>query len=90
MNSLIVAGDTSYVSAVSVLDLSSLNPLLIKSISSKSLFTQSTSPTRPKSTISSSILLAGFLCANIKLESMGVQIDTLTPEQEEYLHSWKL
>lgn len=31
-----------------------------------------------------------YMIANIKLESMGVQIDTLTPEQEEYLHSWKL
>lgn len=28
--------------------------------------------------------------ASLKLESMGIQIDTLTPEQEEYLHSWKL
>lgn len=28
--------------------------------------------------------------ARLKLESMGIQIDTLTPEQEEYLHSWKL
>ena len=26
--------------------------------------------------------------AKIKLESMGIKIDTLTPEQEEYLHSW--
>ena len=26
--------------------------------------------------------------AKIKLESMGIEIDTLTPEQEEYLHSW--
>ncbi len=26
--------------------------------------------------------------AKIKLDSMGIQIDTLTPEQEEYLHSW--
>lgn len=31
-----------------------------------------------------------YMIANIKLESMGVQIDTLTPEQEEYLHSWKI
>ena len=27
--------------------------------------------------------------ASLKLESMGIQIDTLTPEQEEYLNSWK-
>lgn len=27
--------------------------------------------------------------ARMKLESMGVQIDTLTPEQEEYLSSWQ-
>lgn len=26
--------------------------------------------------------------AKIKLESMGIEIDTLTPEQELYLHSW--
>ena len=26
--------------------------------------------------------------ARLKLESMGVKIDTLTPEQERYLHSW--
>lgn len=26
--------------------------------------------------------------AKIKLDSMGIQIDTLTPEQEAYLHSW--
>lgn len=26
--------------------------------------------------------------ARIKLESMGIQIDTLTPEQEKYLNSW--
>ena len=26
--------------------------------------------------------------AKIKLDSMGIKIDTLTPEQEEYLHSW--
>ena len=31
-----------------------------------------------------------YMIANIKLEAMGVQIDTLTPEQEEYLHSWKI
>ncbi len=28
--------------------------------------------------------------ASLKLESMGIQIDTLTAEQEEYLNSWKL
>ncbi len=28
--------------------------------------------------------------ARLKLESMGISIDTLTPEQEEYLHSWQL
>jgi len=28
--------------------------------------------------------------AELKLEAMGIQIDTLTPEQEEYLNSWKL
>lgn len=28
--------------------------------------------------------------ARLKLESMGIQIDTLTAEQEEYLNSWKL
>lgn len=28
--------------------------------------------------------------AQLKLESMGIKIDTLTPEQEEYLNSWKL
>ena len=28
--------------------------------------------------------------AKLKLESMGIEIDTLTPEQEEYLNSWKL
>jgi adenosylhomocysteinase len=27
--------------------------------------------------------------ARIKLQSMGVQIDTLTPEQEKYLSSWE-
>ncbi|MCQ2739847.1 MAG: adenosylhomocysteinase [bacterium] len=28
--------------------------------------------------------------ATLKLESMGIRIDSLTPEQEEYLNSWKL
>ena len=28
--------------------------------------------------------------AQLKLESMGIQIDTLTAEQEKYLNSWKL
>ena len=28
--------------------------------------------------------------AKLKLESMGIEIDTLTAEQEEYLNSWKL
>lgn len=28
--------------------------------------------------------------AKIKLESMGIEIDTLTPEQEEYLKSWDI
>ena len=28
--------------------------------------------------------------AKLKLESMGISIDTLTAEQEEYLNSWKL
>jgi adenosylhomocysteinase len=28
--------------------------------------------------------------ARLKLESMGVEIDTLTPEQEEYLNSWEM
>ena len=28
--------------------------------------------------------------ARLKLESMGMAIDTLTPQQEEYLHSWEL
>lgn len=28
--------------------------------------------------------------AELKLKSMGIKIDTLTPEQEEYLHSWKI
>ena len=27
--------------------------------------------------------------AELKLKSMGISIDTLTAEQEEYLHSWK-
>ena len=27
--------------------------------------------------------------ARLKLEAMGVEIDTLTPEQEKYLHSWE-
>ena len=27
--------------------------------------------------------------AQLKLKSMGVEIDTLTAEQEEYLNSWK-
>ncbi|MDK2981711.1 MAG: adenosylhomocysteinase [Chloroflexota bacterium] len=27
--------------------------------------------------------------ARLKLEAMGVKIDTLTPEQEDYLHSWE-
>jgi len=27
--------------------------------------------------------------ARLKLAAMGVQIDTLTPEQEDYLHSWE-
>ena len=27
--------------------------------------------------------------ARLKLEAMGIRIDTLTPEQEEYLHSWE-
>lgn len=31
-----------------------------------------------------------YMIANLKLEAMGVKIDTLTPEQEEYLNSWKL
>jgi adenosylhomocysteinase len=26
--------------------------------------------------------------ARLKLESMGIEIDTLTPEQEKYLNSW--
>ncbi len=28
--------------------------------------------------------------AKLKLDSMGISIDTLTPEQEKYLNSWKL
>ena len=28
--------------------------------------------------------------AQLKLKSMGIEIDTLTPEQEEYLNSWKI
>ena len=28
--------------------------------------------------------------AELKLKSMGIEIDTLTPEQEEYLNSWKI
>lgn len=27
--------------------------------------------------------------ARLKLEAMGIEIDTLTPEQEKYLHSWE-
>jgi adenosylhomocysteinase len=27
--------------------------------------------------------------ARFKLESMGIKIDTLTPEQESYLNSWE-
>ena len=27
--------------------------------------------------------------ARLKLESMGIDIDTLTPEQEKYLASWE-
>ena len=27
--------------------------------------------------------------AKLKLESMGLEIDTLTPEQEAYLNSWQ-
>jgi adenosylhomocysteinase len=27
--------------------------------------------------------------AELKLKSMGIEIDTLTPEQEKYLNSWK-
>jgi adenosylhomocysteinase len=28
--------------------------------------------------------------AELKLKTMGIEIDRLTPEQEEYLNSWKL
>jgi adenosylhomocysteinase len=28
--------------------------------------------------------------ARLKLETMGVEIDTLTPEQEKYLASWEM
>ena len=28
--------------------------------------------------------------AELKLQAMGIEIDTLTPEQEEYLHSWNI
>ena len=28
--------------------------------------------------------------ARLKLETMGVKIDTLTPEQEKYLNSWQI
>jgi adenosylhomocysteinase len=28
--------------------------------------------------------------ARLKLQSMGIEIDVLTPEQEEYLRSWEL
>ena len=28
--------------------------------------------------------------ASLKLQAMGIKIDTLTPEQEKYLNSWKL
>ncbi len=28
--------------------------------------------------------------ARLKLEAMGVRIDTLTPEQEKYLNSWEM
>jgi adenosylhomocysteinase len=27
--------------------------------------------------------------ARLKLDAMGIQIDTLTPEQEKYLNSWE-
>jgi len=30
-----------------------------------------------------------FEIARLKLIAMGIQIDTLTPEQEEYLNSWE-
>jgi adenosylhomocysteinase len=29
------------------------------------------------------------MIARLNLESMGVKIDTLTPEQETYLNSWE-
>jgi adenosylhomocysteinase len=28
--------------------------------------------------------------ARLKLQAMGIEIDTLTPEQEQYLRSWEL
>ena len=28
--------------------------------------------------------------ARLKLQAMGVEIDTLTPEQEKYLSSWEM
>ncbi len=28
--------------------------------------------------------------AKLKLASMGIKIDTLTPEQEKYLESWEM
>ncbi|MBU4386102.1 MAG: adenosylhomocysteinase, partial [Actinobacteria bacterium] len=28
--------------------------------------------------------------ARLKLETMGIRIDSLTPEQEEYLSSWTI
>ena len=28
--------------------------------------------------------------ASLKLETMGIKIDTLTPEQEKYLSSWQM
>ncbi len=28
--------------------------------------------------------------ARLKLQAMGIEIDTLTPEQEKYLHSWEM
>jgi adenosylhomocysteinase len=30
------------------------------------------------------------MVARMKLETMGVSIDTLTPEQEKYLSSWQI
>jgi adenosylhomocysteinase len=27
--------------------------------------------------------------ARLKLEAMGIEIDTLTPEQDKYLNSWE-